>query len=217
MVYNPDIGDLVSIDVPQENREWGGGPKDPKTGNQLADGTVARICGFAEISWKGAQALQCNIKPGVYINRSWVKIEVNGVVIDDYVPSFMLNYVGKDPSRDFTDEDNFIRPLDPEDQEQSDKDIKAYKAYHDGCRHVTTHATHHSCWTCGGTPHVSGLTCVCGGTGNHDDEVTSLRNGYLKWSDCREMLRDLQSYFEMNKIQISQRLLDRMGHLIADT
>jgi len=36
------------------------------------------------------------------------------------------------------------------------------------------------CSTCCGTPHASGLTCICGGTGRAEDEVRGLRLAALR-------------------------------------
>lgn len=36
-----------------------------------------------------------------------------------------------------------------------------------------------ACWTCDGTPPVSGKPCICGGTSRHSEEVANMRLGFL--------------------------------------
>lgn len=54
------------------------------------------------------------------------------------------------------------------------------------------------CNTCGGTPPVSGLTCVCGGSGLQRDEIDGLRltafeyEKELEWLNDTERLEDVR-------------------------
>lgn len=60
------VGDEVVITIPQENREWGYNP--------CPDGTKAKIFGFSEIYY--GRLDNCGLKPGVYVNRMWVKLRL---------------------------------------------------------------------------------------------------------------------------------------------
>ncbi|MCR4311710.1 MAG: hypothetical protein NUV56_00335 [Candidatus Uhrbacteria bacterium] len=61
-----ELEDKVKITIPQENRDWGYNP--------CPDGTLATIIGFTEIHW--GRVNNCGIKPGVYVNRAWVKVRL---------------------------------------------------------------------------------------------------------------------------------------------
>jgi hypothetical protein len=58
------IGDIVTIEVAKENREWGYNP--------CPDGTIAEVLGFSEIAY--GRLHNFGSKPGVYTNRHWVKL-----------------------------------------------------------------------------------------------------------------------------------------------
>lgn len=61
------IGDELRLSVLEENRSWGYKP--------APNGTVMKVLGFGVIY--DGRAKGCR-KPGVYRNRSWVKVEING-------------------------------------------------------------------------------------------------------------------------------------------
>ena len=58
------VGDEVTITIPKENRDWGYNP--------CPDGTKATVLGFSEIYY--GRINNCCLKPGVYVNRAWVKL-----------------------------------------------------------------------------------------------------------------------------------------------
>lgn len=60
------IDDEVSITIPRENRAWGYNP--------FPDGTKAEVIGFDEIIY--GRLNSHGLKPGVYVNRSWVKLKL---------------------------------------------------------------------------------------------------------------------------------------------
>jgi len=59
-----NIGDKVIVTIEKDAREWGYNP--------CPDGTKAKVISFAEIDYGRLQTF--GKKPGVYVNRSWVKI-----------------------------------------------------------------------------------------------------------------------------------------------
>lgn len=61
-----NIGDKVTITIEKENREWGYNP--------CPDGTIAEVTGFSEINY--GRVNDCMPKPGVYVDRSWVKLKL---------------------------------------------------------------------------------------------------------------------------------------------
>lgn len=63
-----NIGDIVTITIPKENREHGYDP--------CPDGTVAEVVGFTEIAW--GRLGNYGYRPGVYENRCWVKLALPG-------------------------------------------------------------------------------------------------------------------------------------------
>ena len=60
------IGDEVTITIPKENREWGYNP--------CPDGTKATVLGFSETYY--GRIGNFGFKPGVYVNRCWVKLHM---------------------------------------------------------------------------------------------------------------------------------------------
>ena len=60
-----EIGDVVVITIPDENRSWGYNP--------CPDGTEATVIGFSEISY--GRINNFGHKPGVYKNKSWVSVK----------------------------------------------------------------------------------------------------------------------------------------------
>ncbi len=69
------VGDVVSIKIPKENREWGYNP--------CADGTLATVLGFSTISY--ARVNGCGVPPGVYWNKSWCKVKLHDESGKEYV------------------------------------------------------------------------------------------------------------------------------------
>jgi hypothetical protein len=61
-----NIGDIVTITIPAEAREWGHNP--------CADGTTAKILEFGEIYL--GRVNNFGLQPGVHVNRSWVTVQV---------------------------------------------------------------------------------------------------------------------------------------------
>lgn len=62
------VGDEVIITILQENREAGYNP--------CADGTKGTIVGFSEIYYPRIQ--NYGLKPGVYLNKKWVNVKIEG-------------------------------------------------------------------------------------------------------------------------------------------
>lgn len=58
------VGDEVTITIPEENRKWGYNP--------CPDGTKAKVVGFSEIAY--GRIDNCGLKPGIYTNRAWTKL-----------------------------------------------------------------------------------------------------------------------------------------------
>ena len=60
------ISDIVTVAIDEEAREWGYNP--------CPDGTKATIVGFSEVIFGESEADSIGVKPGVYVNREWVKL-----------------------------------------------------------------------------------------------------------------------------------------------
>jgi len=101
-IYDINIGDIVTVMVPAENREWGYDP--------CPDGTLGKVVGFDEIVWAGDWASRCGFKPGVYVNRYWAHIEIDGVRIPGSIGLHCL--VISHAALQRNPIDDFIRELD---------------------------------------------------------------------------------------------------------
>jgi hypothetical protein len=68
------VGDMVVLNVPQENREWGYNP--------YPDGTIATFLRFSEIAYGWANFY--GVEPGMYENTSWAYFRKNCEEICEY-------------------------------------------------------------------------------------------------------------------------------------
>lgn len=95
---NLEIGDKATVNVPQENREWGYNP--------APDGTEVEVVGFNEISY--GRIHNFGHKPGIYHNRCWPKVRFPDGRIDSISDCHIKSQVqrphipwGKDKEKDF--------------------------------------------------------------------------------------------------------------------
>ena len=63
-----NVDDKVVVEIGKESREWGYNP--------CPDGTKATVLGFSEITY--GRIGNCGLKPGVYANRFWTRIRLEG-------------------------------------------------------------------------------------------------------------------------------------------
>ncbi len=64
----PEIGATLHIQISSDCRKWGNNP--------APDGTPVKVLGFGRIEYGRTNAL--GIKPGVYLNRCWLDVELPG-------------------------------------------------------------------------------------------------------------------------------------------
>ena len=78
------VGDVVVINIPNENWEWGYHPVDKQNGIE------AKVTGFDEIEYSRIQ--NYGREPGIYVNYAWVKLDVLG---NDSISSCFLDLKDK--------------------------------------------------------------------------------------------------------------------------
>jgi len=68
------------------------------------------------------------------------------------------------------------------------------------------------CTTCGGMLHASGLVCICGGSGAHEDEVRNLRLCYLSFE---QLVKELEQYIQQINIEGAESIAS-VGKVVMD-
>ena len=104
------IGDMVTVKVPTENREWGYNP--------CPDDTVVEIVGFGDICYN--LVYNFGLKPGRYINDSWAKIKLPDEKIIS-ISSSMLTMIEKVERSHMTNEERYLGPLPDTDFVEEDE------------------------------------------------------------------------------------------------